>query len=126
MSKTYTPEYKAEAVKLAREVGNQQAALDLGVPAGTIGTWVHKAKIGEIDLGPGQQSPKGALTLAAELQAVREKNKQLEKEITRLKKENVFLEEASAFFVASRQRLAKTKGPKTVRLKVKFRFTAEC
>ena len=104
MSREYTPEYKVEAVKLAREVGTTRAALELGIPKGTVGGWVHKAKIGKIDLGIGQQSPTGGLTLAAELQTIREENKRLAKENARLKKENEFLEEASAFFAARRQK----------------------
>ena len=109
MSREYTPEYKAEAVKLAQEIGSKRAAEELGVPKGTIGTWVHKAKLGEIDLGIGQQNPKGGLTLAAELQTCRERLKQQDKEIARLKKENAFLEEASTFFAASRQKSGRTK-----------------
>ena len=57
----YDHEYKVQAVKLAKEIGQAKAA------------------------------------------------KELEKENRRLKKENDFLEEASAFFAASRLKSAKTK-----------------
>ena len=46
--KQYSEEYKKEAVKLAKEIGNKAAAEELGIPKGTIGTWVSKAKAGEI------------------------------------------------------------------------------
>lgn len=104
MSKEYTEEFKIEAVKLAKEVGNKKAAEELGVPKGTIGTWRHKATQGEMDLGLGQQTPKSALTMAAELKTCREKIKALEKENFRIKRENEFLEEASRFFAASRKK----------------------
>ena len=44
-----------------------------------------------------------------ELLRLRQQVKELEKEIRLLKKENDFLEEASAFFAASRLKSAKTK-----------------
>ena len=49
------------------------------------------------------------MTLNEELFQLRQKLKLQEKEIRRLKKENDFLEEASAFFAASRLKSAKTK-----------------
>ena len=109
MGREYSLEYKTEAVKLAKEIGKKRASEELGVPEGTIGTWLHKTRRGEIDIGVGQQSPKGGLTLAGELQECRARIKQLEKENARIRKENAFLEEASAFFAASRQKLAKTR-----------------
>ena len=49
------------------------------------------------------------MTLNEELIQLRGLVKELEKENRRLKKENDFLEEASAFFAASRLKSAKTK-----------------
>ena len=60
-------------------------------------------------LGAGSQTPQSAMTLNEELLQLRQQVKEQEKEIRRLKKENDFLEEASAFFAASRLRSAKTK-----------------
>ena len=104
MSREYTEEYKVEAVKLAREVGTTRAALELGIPKGTVGGWVHKAKIGEIDLGVGQQSPQSGLTQAARIKELEAELKAQAKEIKRLNELNEFLEEASAFFAARRQK----------------------
>lgn len=50
-----------------------------------------------------------AMTLNEELIRLRQQVKEQEKEIRRLKKENDFLEEASAFFAAIRLKSAKTK-----------------
>lgn len=37
----YGEEFKKEAVKLAKEIGNKEAAEELDVPRGTLGTWVR-------------------------------------------------------------------------------------
>ena len=47
------------------------------------------------------------MSLAEELSILRRQVKEQEKEIRRLKEENEFLEEASAFFAASRRKSAK-------------------
>ena len=47
------------------------------------------------------------MSLAEELAVLRKQNKALEREIRRLKEENEFLAEASAFFAASRRKSAK-------------------
>jgi transposase len=47
------------------------------------------------------------MTQAMEIQRLRAENKAMAKDIARLKKENDFLEEASAFFAASRRKYAK-------------------
>ncbi len=106
-TKQYTKEYKIEAVKLVREIGNTKAAIELGVPKSTLSQWVNQAEIGGIDTGAGTQTPGSAMTQAMEIQQLRAENKAMAKDIARLKKENDFLEEASAFFAASRQKYAK-------------------
>ena len=49
------------------------------------------------------------MSLAEEITALRKRVKDQEKEIRRLRETNEFLEEASAFFAASRRKSAKTK-----------------
>ncbi len=51
--KQYDEEFKKEAVKLVKEVGNNAAAKELGISKGTLGTWLSKARTGEIDTGSG-------------------------------------------------------------------------
>lgn len=82
---------------------------ELGVPRNTLYGWVHANRLGNLDLGAGSQTPQSAMTLNEELLRLRQQVKELEKEIRLLKKENDFLEEASAFFAASRLKSAKTK-----------------
>lgn len=106
-ARTYTKEFKEQALKLAKEVGNKKAAEELGVPCNTLSGWVHKAKKGELDPGLGEQTPETALTLAGENQELRKQLKERDKEIKRLNELNEFLEEASAFFAASRRKSGK-------------------
>lgn len=97
-ARNYDNEFKAQAVKLARETICKQTAAELGVPYNTLSGWLRKAKNGEIDPGAGEQTPETALTLAAEVQLLRKQIKERDKEIKRLNELNDFLEEASAFF----------------------------
>ena len=108
--KQYDEEFKKEAVRLAKEVGNNAAAKELGIPKGTLGTWLRKARTGEIDTGSGTRSPEESLNLAQQLQAANKRIKDLEKDNRELKELNEFLEEASAFFAASRRKSGKQNG----------------
>ena len=103
----YDKEFKVQAVKLGKEIGFGKAAKELGIPKDTIYGWNKAAKDGRLDLGPGMQTPETAMSLAEEVQRLRAENKEQAKEIKRLKEENEFLEEASAFFAASRRKSAK-------------------
>ncbi len=105
--KTYDKEYKIQAVKLGREIGFGKAARELGVNTDTLYGWNKAAREGRLDLGPGAQRPEGAMSLSEELQKLRQENRLQAKEIARLKEENEFLAEASAFFAASRRKSAK-------------------
>ena len=105
--KVYDKEFKVQALKLGKEIWLSKAAVELGIPKDTIYGWNRAAKEGRIDLGPGMQTPETAMSLAEEVQKLRAENKEQAKEIRRLKEENEFLEEASAFFAASRRRSVK-------------------
>ncbi len=96
-NRQYDHEYKVQTVKLAREIGQAKAAKELGVPKNTMYGWMRANRLGNLDLGAGSQTPQSAMTLNEELIQLRQQVKEQEKEIRRLKKENNFLEEASAF-----------------------------
>lgn len=104
MANKYTSEYKIQAVKLALEVGTPKAAAELGISDNTLYGWVAKARSGELDMGPGSRTPGASMSLAEEVKILRQQVKQQEKEIRRLNELNEFLEEASAFFAASRRK----------------------
>ncbi len=108
--KQYDEEFKKQAIKLAKEVGNTAAANELGVSKGTLGTWMRKARSGEIDTGSGSREPEESLNLAQQLQAANKRIKVQEKRIRELEELNEFLEEASAFFAASRRKSGKKNG----------------
>jgi len=109
VQKHYDPEYKAQAVKLAQEMGSAaKAASELHIPKDTLYGWIKAVREGRLDAGAGSHTPQTAMTLNEELIMLRKKVKEQEKEIARIKKENAFLEEASAFFAASRLKSAKT------------------
>ena len=108
-NRQYDHEYKVQAVKHAKEIGQARAAKELEVPKNTMYGWVIANRLGNLALGAGSQTPRSAMTLNEELTTLRQQVKELEKENRRLKKENDFLEEASAFFAASRLKSAKTK-----------------
>ena len=42
--KSYDNEFKAQAVKLAQEIGGHKAAQELGIPKGTMYTWIKAFK----------------------------------------------------------------------------------
>ena len=108
-TKTYDNEYKAQAVKLAQEIGAAKSAKELGIPEGTVYGWIKAFKEGRLSATEAVHTPKNALSLNEELIELRKRLREQEKENRRLKEENEFLEEASAFFAASRRKLAKNK-----------------
>lgn len=74
----------------------------LGISPNTLHSWIYAVREGRLDIGVGAHTPESAMTLNEELIMLRKKVREQEKEINRIKKENAFLEEASAFFAASR------------------------
>lgn len=84
----YTPEQKADAVRMVREVGNlAQVARDLDLADNTLRRWLQQA---EIDEGRG---PEGALTSDE-----REELTRLRRENRILQMERDFAKKAAAFF----------------------------
>ena len=78
MSRTqrkYDHEYKVQAVKLAREIGGAKAAKELGIPEGTIHTWLKAVRAGTLDIGDGAHTPESAMSLAEELAMLRKRVK---------------------------------------------------
>jgi transposase len=85
----FTPEYKAEVVRLVRTGGKKagQVARDLGLIETSVRAWVHQA---EVDDGKGAP---GALTTAE-----REEFTALKREVKTLRLERDILKKATAFF----------------------------
>jgi len=84
----YTAEQKADAVRMAHEVGNlSQVARDLDLTESSLRNWVKQA---EIDAGHGAE---GALTSEE-----REELRRLRRQVHTLEMERDFAKKAAAFF----------------------------
>ena len=106
--KRYDQYYEVQAVKLAKKIGINKAAKEIGIAPSTVSGWIKASKEGVLDFGAGSYTPDSVLSLTEELMALKKQVKEQSKEIIRLKEENEFLEEASAFFAASRRKSVKT------------------
>ena len=86
----YTPEFRAEAIKLVSEQGLSQetAAKRLAIPKGTLANWVAASKASTRPSPPGARS---AAELAAE-------NIRLRKELAEVRMEHDILKKATAYF----------------------------
>lgn len=86
----YTDELKSEALKLVIEQGmSQQEVADLlGIPKGTIGNWVVKAKDGMSQLAPGTPSVSDVMA----------ENRRLRKELAKAQMEKDIIKKAAAYF----------------------------
>lgn len=91
----YDTQTKIEAVLLSKEVGIYKASHELGIPEGTIRSWVEKEREGSLPGSPG--GGKGALSLSEEV-------KQLKQRVKELERTNKILREASAFFAARQKK----------------------
>ena len=103
-TRRYTPEFRSNALKLAKEIGSSAAARELHVPADTIYTWISKAKNGDLPLSPIPPEPKNVLNLAEKVKELEQQIRALKSENAQILKENQILEDAAAFFAARRKK----------------------
>jgi transposase len=91
MGKKYTPEERAEVLKLAGEIGNRQAADRLGVNIDTLYTWVSKSRQHQKDVTAmlNEKGPEGLII----------ENTRLKRELHESQDEVEMLQEALSFFV---------------------------
>lgn len=91
----YTAEFRAEAVQVVWEEGLslEVAARRLGIPKGTLGNWVAKAKGSSLPPAPGARS-------AAELE---QEVKRLRKDLAEARQERDILKKATAYFAKESQ-----------------------
>lgn len=89
-NQTYSPEFRAEAVKLvlAQGLSQEVAAKRLSIPKGTLGNWIMAAKRGGGPTVPGARS-------VPELET---ENARLRKELTEARLERDILKKATAYF----------------------------
>lgn len=98
--KTYSIEFRTEAVKLVLEQGLTQAeaARRLSISKGTLANWVVAAKAGSEKPAPGARS-------VSDLEA---ENARLRKELVEARQERDILKKATAYF--ARESLPNTRG----------------
>jgi transposase len=92
--RSFTKEYKAEIVELAKESGKTipQLCKDLDLTETSVRAWVKQH---DIDSGKG---PAGALTTAE-----RQELSQLRRRVRELEREGDFLKKAAAFFASQKK-----------------------
>lgn len=86
---SYSPEFRAEAIKLVLEqrLSQEAAARRLAIPKGTLGSWIAAAKNSQ-SLAPGARS-------VSELEA---ENAGLRRELAEARLERDILKKATAYF----------------------------
>jgi len=88
-ARKYTNEFKHRAVELAKEIGFSPAEQKLGIPNGNIRNWRNKInKSGRVSKTD-TKSPN---------ESVEDQNRRLHRENAELKKANIILKAAAAFF----------------------------
>ena len=88
--KTYTEEFKREAVRLAKERGNiSQTALDLGITSNSLHEWKKLLEITPDNPFPGNGNPRDTELVA------------LQRELARVKEENEILKKAVGIFTSA-------------------------
>lgn len=93
--KSYTNEFKEGAIKLALNTGSvAQTAKELGIPEGTLHTWLHRAKQSGVVAIP---APSGVINNVNVTQIINE-NTELKKRISRLEQEKAILKKAATYF----------------------------
>lgn len=110
----YDNEFKAQAVKLALEIGQNKACNELNLPENTLYNRLHAYRKGKLDLGEEMRLQAHSLTKEDELKELRNRNialekenKALERKNKSLREENEFLAQACSFFAVSRRKSAK-------------------
>ena len=95
MSRTYSEQFKEEALKLSDEIGMKKAVQQLGIPYYTMSTWRNKRNANKKAGIPSEVSVE-----TPENKRIRE----LEKEIYELRQANEILKDALGFFAKDRKK----------------------
>ena len=94
-NKNYTNEFKEESIKLAlSSTSICEAARSLGIPKGTLHTWVRNAK----KSGQCYVSTEAGVINNVNVNKLIEENKQLHKQLARLEQEKAILKKAATYF----------------------------
>jgi transposase len=97
LPRVYTEQHKLEAIKLAEQVGPNQACQRLGIPKGTLSYWLNAHRkntwiAGETKAKP---APGSVVELQAELNRLRQENSHLKMDVEILKKAAAYFAKVS-------------------------------
>lgn len=97
--RTYTEEFKKQAVQLAEDLGSaKKAAKQLGVPHANVHTWKVKLSSGQSLSRSNQKNKIKSAPPSSVSPGVEEENERLRRENAELKKVNYILKAAAAIF----------------------------
>lgn len=102
--RSYTAEYRANAVALAKEMGGSAAARQLRIPSDTLYAWISRAKNGDLPMSPLLPDPKRSMNLAERIKELERENRVLRNENAQILREHQILEDAAVFFAARRKK----------------------
>lgn len=93
--RSYTSEFKNEAVKLALDTASiGEAAKDLGIPVSTLHAWVKQSNINPMEV----KESNGTNEQKINVKVLLDKNRELQKRISRLEQEKAILKKAATYF----------------------------
>src|SRR5689334_18674206 len=90
--RTYTEEFKVEAVRLSDSVGASEAARRLGVPEGSLWNWIRRSRSGKLEL---RSHPVPVKRTLAEVEA---ENARLRRELESARLDLEIVKKAAAYF----------------------------
>jgi len=102
--RSYTAQYRVDAVQLAEEIGASAAARQLKMSVDTLYTWISRKKHGELPLSDIPPEAKESLDLAQQVKRLKQEIKAIASENAQLRKENQILDDAATFFAARRKK----------------------
>jgi len=104
IQRSYTAEFRINAVNMANEIGGSAAAQELKIPLDTLYTWISRSKKGTLPTPMKADGKNKPLKTSEQINELERRIKALEKENALIKRENEILEDAAAFFAARRKK----------------------
>ena len=93
-NRSYPPEFRVEALRLAQSVGVTEAAKRLGIPQSSLGNWMRSSRRGEVTATT-KAKPGGTATEKSELEA---ENARLRQELANAKLDLEIVKKAAVYF----------------------------
>lgn len=75
----YDHEFKVQAVKWTKKIDGYKATKELGIPKGTIHTWLKAIRVGKLNIGDGSHTTASAMSLTEEITLLSKRIKEQDK-----------------------------------------------